>query len=1093
MEIDGPAAALTVSGGGECEVFHVYSELGSPVAATLKNLTISHGSASGTGGGLLVDSLTNVTVLNCAIASNSAVQGGGGISVQGGHVTLTNCTLYANQATGNEVSEQGGALYIQTGGAILYNCTVAENTTQNGCGGIVNVGGTLELGNSIVATNPGAAVGTDNLSGTVMSDGYNLLGLSNNATITGVTTGNQMLTDEFNQAGLDRNGLTDNGGPTPTIALTTTSPALDQGLTMGSVSTDQRGRTRPFDYPGVAAADGGDGSDIGAYELGLPAPRITVECTTPRVSGALGALMLSNNATIALGIVDNADPTLELDFTIRNTGTADLDLTGSPAVAIGGTNASDFTVVQPATTTLVPADPDLQATGGAPGSTTTFSVTLSTSTLGTKTATFSIASDDSDRTPFSITITGSVVHIVNQPPDFLTPAANSVNKSPLNLSFSLPVAAKAGTVKLTFYQNDSGMAIANGDPGLGSVTLGTALETAGMHSTTVNAAAAGFGNGTFTLGLSYQDVAGDSVQETLHQNVTIDSIVPTITGTFSPLLVSVGDPVPDFAAEASVSENLPVLQSPAAGTTFATAGLQPVTLTATDAAGNTGTRVVTVDVRPLTATPGVTVAPGGHPPGAGEPGGPAANARLFAFTEPAVDDDGEIAYGARWISGTTINGGLFTSTECIAKGGARISGLAAGTYASFGPPILRNGGIGFSTMAAGVAAAKATLYMAGPPERPVPLVQTGTIAASSTGQPLTGHPTYRRLSGFAVNGTAAAFQATIGGTGVTAKNNVGLWMKDATHGPTLVLRTGQTLGSRMIKKLVSYMAGNGSPGQDRGWLTVGSQAQVLALVMFDDGGEAVVSTGFTGAPVILSATGETGPGLPGIAGSSFLSYSVPATNDAGQLAFLATIETTGGGLPLQGIFANLEGTGFAPVALVGGTALGASFSQLKDPVLAEDGGLAFAATVAGGSVTGVAGNTLWWQPPGGSLQLLAEGGQRAGVDLPMDVQWKAFTNLAIAASRGPIFQATLVRGQGGVTAANDTGLWATDRHGEVRLVFRTGLSGAIRPGKTLKTFQVLAATGGTQGVSRSFNGEGRIVWLARFTDGTEDIITSEVP
>jgi hypothetical protein len=44
------------------------------------------------------------------------------------------------------------------------------------------------------------------------------------------------------------------------------SPAIDQGKSFGAAS-DQRGRSRPYDYPGIPSATLGDGSDIGAFEV----------------------------------------------------------------------------------------------------------------------------------------------------------------------------------------------------------------------------------------------------------------------------------------------------------------------------------------------------------------------------------------------------------------------------------------------------------------------------------------------------------------------------------------------------------------------------------------------------------------------------------------------------------------------------------------------------------------------------------------------------------------------------------------------------------------------------------------------------------
>jgi hypothetical protein len=57
-----------------------------------------------------------------------------------------------------------------------------------------------------------------------------------------------------------------NGGFTPTCALFPGSPAIDQGNCFG-VHRDQRGRFRPYIYPSISKPPGGDGSDIGAFEL----------------------------------------------------------------------------------------------------------------------------------------------------------------------------------------------------------------------------------------------------------------------------------------------------------------------------------------------------------------------------------------------------------------------------------------------------------------------------------------------------------------------------------------------------------------------------------------------------------------------------------------------------------------------------------------------------------------------------------------------------------------------------------------------------------------------------------------------------------
>ena len=62
--------------------------------------------------------------------------------------------------------------------------------------------------------------------------------------------------------------LRDNNASTQTRthALRRNSPAIDAGKNNGDIGSDQRGQIRPFDFPSIPNAPGGDGSDIGAFE-----------------------------------------------------------------------------------------------------------------------------------------------------------------------------------------------------------------------------------------------------------------------------------------------------------------------------------------------------------------------------------------------------------------------------------------------------------------------------------------------------------------------------------------------------------------------------------------------------------------------------------------------------------------------------------------------------------------------------------------------------------------------------------------------------------------------------------------------------------
>jgi hypothetical protein len=82
-------------------------------------------------------------------------------------------------------------------------------------------------------------------------------------------------------------------------------------------------------------------------------------------------------------------------FNIHNSGTADLHLTGSPAVVISGPNAADFTVINTVYTTVRPG-------GNWPAM-----IDFHPSAPGLRSATISVANDDSDENPYTFSIQGT--------------------------------------------------------------------------------------------------------------------------------------------------------------------------------------------------------------------------------------------------------------------------------------------------------------------------------------------------------------------------------------------------------------------------------------------------------------------------------------------------------------------------------------------------------------------------------------------------------------------------------------------------------------------------------------------------------------
>lgn len=232
------------------------------------------GNSAGLGGGGIGNSGTlavSASVLSC----NWAQEVGGGI-YNGGNGAVSNSTF-----SGNSAGIQGGGIY--SGGTLTMSAvTMAENSDVS----IWN-GGWLQIGDTILEAS------ITNASGTLVSLGYNLS--SDAAGGDDHDTGPGGL---LNAPGDIRNTdpmlgpLADNGGPTLTHALLPCSPATDQGKNFG-LTTDQRGQPRPVDDPAIANAVGGDGSDIGAFEVQQTCRTAPFQVTAIKRIGTSSDLRLS--------------------------------------------------------------------------------------------------------------------------------------------------------------------------------------------------------------------------------------------------------------------------------------------------------------------------------------------------------------------------------------------------------------------------------------------------------------------------------------------------------------------------------------------------------------------------------------------------------------------------------------------------------------------------------------------------------------------------------------------------------------------------------------------------------------------------------
>jgi len=272
------ATAVTISGGGPVIT------VPSGVTATVDGLTVSGGSAANGGG---VDNAGTLTISNATITNNSAAGAGGGIENEaGGTLIISDSTIANNTAgdVGGGIDCQGRLTIVNStvadnsaaaGGGIsdegpltAVNTTIAYNSTSGGSdsGGGLDFGGagTATLYNTIVALNTDAG-GDDDVGGTGIgsASANNLVGVDATGTVAGSVSPILVGSADPGLAW----GLADNGGPTQTIAIvSSTSPALNAGsnswATAFGVTTDQRGAVRGWD----GGLNAGTTVDIGSYE-----------------------------------------------------------------------------------------------------------------------------------------------------------------------------------------------------------------------------------------------------------------------------------------------------------------------------------------------------------------------------------------------------------------------------------------------------------------------------------------------------------------------------------------------------------------------------------------------------------------------------------------------------------------------------------------------------------------------------------------------------------------------------------------------------------------------------------------------------------
>ena len=292
---------------------------------------------------------------------------------------------------------------------------------------------------------------------------------------------------------------------TPTdlaLSASAVNENLDSGATVGTFTTTDPDSGNTFTYALVAGAGDADNASFtisnntlktdavfnfenkSTYSIRVrttdqggqtyeEAFTITVTDVVPKINVQGNGVSITDGDTTPdaadrtdFGSTTVTGGTIVRMFTIQNTGTNALNLTGTPIVSVSGTNMTDFTVAS------VPTSP-VAAAGS-----TTFQVTFNPSAIGVRTATLTIASNDAELGTYDFVIQGSGVATPSEPPTVATGAGTPAQVNVLNPD---------GSIRLTiqpFGDYLGGTTTSSGDvndDGLADIVVGAGAGATGGH------------------------------------------------------------------------------------------------------------------------------------------------------------------------------------------------------------------------------------------------------------------------------------------------------------------------------------------------------------------------------------------------------------------------------------------------------------------------------------------------------------------------------------------------------------------------------------------------------------------------------------
>ncbi len=486
-----------------------------------------------------------------------------------------------------------------------------------------------------------------------------------------------------------------------------------------------------------------------------------------------------------------------------------------------------------------------------------------------------------------------------------------------------------------------------------------------------------------------------------------------------------------------------------------------------------------------------------------------------SFGNGAVDGNDDVAFAATLTTGVagvtaSDDAGIWIDNNgtrnLIAQTGASAPGVSGAVFATLTDPVYdNNADVAFgATLKAGtgsVTAADANgVWATNGSSTPALIAREGSVA------PGTGSAKFATFTavGLTDSGGAIVAGTVSGGTpAVTAADNAGVWEGKTSGTLALMLRNGEMVstssGTKTIASFKFLPVETYVNGQTRGFGP--TTGHLAANATYSDKTTGIVKVTTAASPTAVATSGDAADGTTG---ATFAVFSSPAINDTNRVAFAATVKggdttTKNGG----GIWADTSGGTRQLVARLGsmapGTGTSATFLTLSDPVFNANEAVAFRGTLSVGTglATAATASGIWCNSTGVLALVAQQGGQAPGC--PAGVTFSSFNELALddidgeTHKGGVMFMATL--SGTGVTAANNTAIFAQDSTGAVQLIVRTG---DVLNGKTITALAFLPAETTTNalvvGQGRSFSpSTGDLVYNAAFSDKSQAIFNVVFP